>query len=47
MKDGAALLQFEGSRVFAEVLSDSVAQSIQLLEMGPHIGQLGLSPLRK
>lgn len=28
MKDGAALLQFEGSWVFTEVLSDSIAHSL-------------------
>jgi len=47
MKDGAALLQFEGRRVFTEELGDRVAQSLQLLKSGPQIDQLGLGPLKR
>lgn len=47
MEDGAALLQFEGSWVFTEVLGDGIVQSLQLLERGLHVGQLGLGTLRK
>lgn len=46
MEDGAAFLQFEGSRVLAEELGHGVAKNLEFLQGGLHVGQPGLSPLR-
>lgn len=47
MEDGAALLQFEGSGVFTEVLSHGIAHRLQLPKRDLQINQLGLSPLQR
>lgn len=46
MEDGAAFLQFEGSRVLTEELGHGVAKNLEFLQGGLHVGQPGLSPLR-
>lgn len=46
MKDGAAFAQFEGGRVFTEVLGNGPVERTQLLDEAFHIGQFGLGPLR-
>lgn len=46
MKDGAAFVQFEGGRVFTEVLGNVPVERTQLLDEAFHIGQFGLGPLR-
>lgn len=46
MKDGAAFVQFEGARVFTEVLGNGTVERVQLPDEVSHIGQFGLGPLR-
>lgn len=46
VKDGAALVQFEGGRVFTEVLGHGPVERAQLLDEAFHVGQFGLGPLR-